>query len=130
MIYRILADSIVVIHLAFIIFVTLGALLVLWWKKLAWVHIPMALWGILVEFSGWICPLTPWENYFRRLAGEEAYKGDFIGEYILPLIYPEELTRNIQLLLGSFVVMINLLIYGYLIFRFRKSGVKKDWDET
>ena len=118
MIYRILADLMVVLHGLFILFVVLGGFLVLKWRKLIWAHLPVVCWGALVEFTGWICPLTPWENHFRRLAGEAVYEGDFVGKYILPLIYPEELTRGIQIILGSLVVMINVVVYTIVVVRY------------
>lgn len=118
MLYSLLADIIVIIHLAFIIFVVLGGILVLKWKWMIWLHIPAAIWGALIEFMGWICPLTPLENRFRMLAGESGYTGDFIARYILPVIYPGALTRGIQILLGVFVIVINLAIYAYIMWRY------------
>lgn len=126
MIYRILADIMVIVHFCFILFVIGGGFLVLKWRKLIWAHIPVVIWGIFIEFSGWICPLTPWENHFRRLAGETVYQGDFIGKYILPLIYPEELTRNIQIILGSIVIAINLLVYAFIFIQSRRKN-NFDW---
>jgi hypothetical protein len=125
MFYKILADIIVIIHLAFIVFVLVGGFLILKWPRIIWIHIPVFFWGAIVEFTGWICPLTPWENHFRRLAGVSVYEGDFVGNYILPVIYPEELTRNVQIVLGSLVVSINLLIYTLVLIRAmrkRRSG--------
>lgn len=118
MLYSLLADIIVIIHLAFIIFVVLGGILVLKWKRIIWLHIPAAIWGALIEFMGWICPLTPLENRFRMMAGDSGYTGDFIARYILPLIYPGALTRGIQILLGVFVIVINIAIYAYIIWRY------------
>ena len=118
MIYRILADLMVVLHGLFILSVVFGGFLVLKWRKLIWAHLPVVIWGALVEFAGWICPLTPWENHFRMKAGEAVYEGDFIGEYILPLIYPEELTRGIQIVLGSLVVIINVVVYAIVVVRY------------
>jgi len=118
MLYSLLADFIVIIHLAFIIFVVLGGILVLKWKRMIWLHIPAAIWGALIEFMGWICPLTPLENRFRMLAGESGYTGDFISRYILTVIYPGALTRKIQILLGVFVIVINLAIYAYIVWRY------------
>ncbi|MBN1952475.1 MAG: DUF2784 domain-containing protein [Bacteroidales bacterium] len=120
--YKLLADSIVLIHLAFILFVVLGGLLVLKWKWFVWIHLPAAVWGILIEFAGWICPLTPWENALREKAGQATYEGDFTGNYLLPLIYPDELTHHTQVFLGSFVLILNLTVYSLIIFRyFRKK---------
>jgi hypothetical protein len=109
-----LANALVLLHLAFIVFVVGGGLLVAWEKRLAWLHLPAAAWGALVEFMGWICPLTPLENRFRTLAGESGYEGGFIEHYLLPLIYPETLTAATQYVLGGLVLAINFLIYFWL----------------
>ena len=106
------ADFIVLFHLLFILFVALGGLLVLRWPKLAWWHVPAAVWGVLIEFCGWICPLTPLENNLRRAGGSNPYSGDFIDNYIMPVIYPAGLTREWQWLLGSAVLVLNAIIYG------------------
>lgn len=121
MLAKVSADLIVAVHFAFIVFVVLGGFLVLKWKKVAILHIPCVLWGALIEFSGWICPLTPLERYFREAAGGKAYSGGFIDHYIMPLIYPTGLTRGMQISLGIIVVVVNLLVYGLVIFR-RKNG--------
>ena len=112
---RIPADLIVLVHFAFVLFVILGALLVLRWPKLVYLHLPAALWGIWIEFSGRICPLTPLENALRRQAGEAGYSGGFIEHYILPVLYPTGLTRTTQVALGLIVILVNLVIYSYLI---------------
>jgi len=117
MFYRVLADITVIIHFLFILFVITGALLALRWKKIILLHIPAVIWGAVVEYTGWICPLTPWENRFRTLAGEAVYRGDFIGNYILPVIYPGDLTRDMQIVLGTTVIFINVLLYGTIIYR-------------
>jgi hypothetical protein len=101
--------------------VVLGGLLVLRWPKLAWLHVPAAAWGSLIEFAGWICPLTPLEHYFRRLAGEQGYAGGFIEHYITRVMYPSGLTRGIQIGLGVFVLVLNLSVYTYLILRQRRA---------
>ena len=113
------AELLVVIHFAFILFVVLGGLLVLKWRRLIWVHLPAASWGAVVEAMGWVCPLTPWENHFRMLAGQEGFHGDFISRYLLPIIYPADLNLDLQLALAGFVVIINIVIY---IFVFRSRG--------
>jgi hypothetical protein len=110
-VYTFLADLLVLVHFAFIVFVIAGGLLVLKWPVLAWVHIPAAVWGALIEFRRWICPLTPLENQLRELAGERSYSGDFIEHYLLEIMYPEGLTADVQMILGSIVVLLNLLIY-------------------
>ena len=111
------ADAIVLLHLGFILFVALGGLLVLRWPKLAWAHLPAVIWGALVELAGWICPLTPLENRLRAAAGDPAYTGGFIDRYIVPIVYPAQLTRGTQLALGIAVIVVNLVIYGNLVFR-------------
>ena len=109
--YRLLADLLVLAHLAFVLFVVLGGLLVLRHPRLAWVHLPAAAWGAIIEFTGWICPLTPWEQALRRLGGQAGYAGGFIEHYLLPVLYPSGLTASIQLVLGIFVVAINVAIF-------------------
>lgn len=111
MIYRLLADAVLVLHLGFILFVVLGGFLVLRRPRLAWLHAPVFLWGAAIEFGGWICPLTPLEQRLRELGGEGTYAGGFIEHYLTALIYPEGLTRNIQLLIGTGVLAINAAIY-------------------
>ena len=108
---RLLADGIVLVHLAFIVFVVAGGWLVNRWQRLAWVHIPAALWGAVVEFTGWICPLTPWEQALRQSAGQAGYTGGFIEHYLLPIIYPDQLTSGMQMALGAFVLLVNALFY-------------------
>jgi hypothetical protein len=119
--YRILADIIVLIHLLFIIFVVSGGLLGFYKKWTVWVHIPAAVWGALVELTGWFCPLTPLENRFRISGGAVGYEGSFVEQYIIPLIYPENLTRNTQIAMGISVIVINAVIYFFLIKRYRKN---------
>jgi hypothetical protein len=114
-VYGLLADAVLVAHLAFVLFVTLGGLLVLKWRRLAWLHIPAAAWGATIEFAGWICPLTPLENDLRARAGQSGYEGDFIARYLMPVVYPDGLTRQDQLLLGSAALAINLAIYVWLL---------------
>lgn len=106
-----IADALVVAHFLFIFFVVAGGALVIFWPRVSWLHLPAALWGAVVEFAGWICPLTPLENHFRALAGAATYSGDFVAQYLLPLIYPENLTRETQIVLGLLVVIINIIFY-------------------
>ncbi len=119
---RLLADLVLLLHAAFVLFVALGALLVLRWPRVAWVHVPAALWGACIEFAGWICPLTPLENHWRRLAGEEGYAGGFVEHYVFPVLYPDGLTRNAQLVLGVLVLVINVAVYGWTIWRRRRPA--------
>jgi hypothetical protein len=121
MAYRILADLVVGLHVAFVVFVVVGGLLALRWPRMALVHLPAAVWGALIEFQGWICPLTPLEKSLRAAAGQAGYEGGFIEHYLLPVLYPSGLTRGVQLVLGTAVVAINLGVYGYLWLR-RRSG--------
>lgn len=114
---RLAADAVVVIHFLFVAFVVLGGLLVLRWPKVAYLHIPAAMWGAAIELAGGICPLTPLENSFRRQAGEAAYSAGFIEHYVLPVLYPAALTRNTQILLGVFVIALNVAIYAYVLRR-------------
>lgn len=118
--YLILADLIVLIHFGFIAFVVFGGLLAFRWRSIPWLHVPAALWGALVEFAGWICPLTPLENYFRRASGGSAYAGDFVSQYLVPLIYPAALTRELQIELGLLVSLINAIVYLAVWLRLRK----------
>ena len=122
MIYRALADLVLVVHLAFVLFVVLGGLLVLKWPRLAWLHVPTAVWGVLIEYTGWICPLTPLENSLRARGGEAGYSGGFIEHYIQPLLYPAGLTRGTQIVLGSLALLVNLTAYGVVIARRSRSG--------
>jgi uncharacterized membrane protein YhhN len=117
-----LADLVVALHFLFVVFVVLGGLLVLRWPKVAYLHIPTAVYGAAIEFFGWVCPLTPLENSLRREAGQAGYSGGFIEHYILPVLYPSALTREIQLLLGFLVIALNVAIYAYVVRRRRVSG--------
>lgn len=119
MLYHILADLVAIGHLAFIIFVLLGGLLAFRWRWTPWMHLPAAAWGAAVEFWGWYCPLTPLENYLRQAAGSGEYSGGFIERYLLPVIYPTQLTRELQFVLGGGVVAINIGIYLAIWLRFR-----------
>jgi hypothetical protein len=107
-----LADAVLVLHLLFIAFVVAGAALLWRWPRLAWLHLPAALWGAYAELSGTICPLTPLENRLRALAGEAGYAQGFIEHYLLALIYPAALTREVQFALGGAVLLLNLLLYA------------------
>lgn len=124
MVYRIAADLLVILHLAFILFVIIGGLSVLRDRRWALLHIPAVIWGLVIEIMGWICPLTPLENRLRRMGGEQAYSGDFIDHYLIPVIYPAGLTRNTQYLLATIVLAVNLVIYGYYLYRGRKTGTR------
>ena len=122
--YRTLADLVVVLHLGFVLFVVLGGLLALRWPKLAWVHVPAAIWGVLIEFFGWICPLTPLENHWRELGGQAGYSAGFIQHYIVSLLYPDQLTRGAQVVFGVLVLALNGFVYWKAFHRQRGFGVR------
>lgn len=124
MIYSLLADLVVVAHLAFILFVVAGGLLAVRFRRALWIHLPAALWGALIEFAGGICPLTPLENRLRLKAGELGYEGSFVEHHMLPIVYPEELTRNGQILLGGLVLVVNALVYAFLLRRRRQASFR------
>jgi Protein of Unknown function (DUF2784) len=115
--FRLLAEFIVCVHIAFIAFAVLGGLLVLRWPRIVMIHLSTFVWAAYVEFSGRICPLTPLENHFRVLAGEAGYGTGFIEHYALPLIYPSDLTRTLQVILGGAVVLVNTAIYALIMTR-------------
>lgn len=114
MLFKALADLVVLIHLLFIAFAVLGAALAFRWRWVPWVHLPAAAWGAVIEFMGWYCPLTPLENSLRRAGGEMGYSQGFIERYIIPLMYPGDLTRELQIALGCIVVGVNLAIYFFV----------------
>ena len=113
--YGTLAGAVIVAHLLFIVFVAAGGLLVWRWPRLAWVHLPAVVWGVVVELTGRICPLTPLENHLRRLSGSNSYSGGFIEQYLIPVIYPVNLTVSTQYILGGLVITVNLVIYAIII---------------
>jgi hypothetical protein len=115
----IFADLLVGLHLAFVLFVALGGFLVLRRPIVAWAQVPAALWGAWIELTGGICPLTPLENALRARAGDAAYEGDFVARYVLPVLYPEGLTRDAQLLLGAAVIVTNAVLYAVAFRRHR-----------
>ncbi|CAN5703013.1 DUF2784 domain-containing protein [soil metagenome] len=115
MLYRFLADSVLVVHFGFVIFVLLGCLLVLRRRRVAWLHVPAAAWGVIVQMTGWRCPLTPLENELRQRGGQAGYSGGFVEHYLLSLLYPAGLTREIQIAIGTFVLMMILTVYGTLL---------------
>jgi Protein of Unknown function (DUF2784) len=121
MLYRFLADVVVLAHAGFVVFVVLGGLLVLRWRRALWLHLPAALWGMIIELTGWICPLTPLENKLRHIGGQAGYSGSFVDRYVVSILYPDELTHTTQILLGIFVLGINLAIYWYV---FRTSSAR------
>ena len=118
MTYRALADATMLLHFAFIAFVVLGGLFALRWRWTIWLHLPAAVWGVLIELFGWTCPLTPLENHFRRLGGEAGYSGGFIERYLEPVIYPPGLSPPTQIVLAAVVVLANAVVY-WIVFRRR-----------
>jgi hypothetical protein len=112
--YGLLADATVIVHLAFILFVVFGAFLALRWRRVVWLHMPAALWGAVVEFTGRICPLTPLENRFRLASARPTYNRSFIEHYLVPIVYPAGLTHEAQIVLGLVVVALNAAIYTLL----------------
>jgi hypothetical protein len=110
--YALLADAVLLLHLAFVAFVVAGAALLPRWPRLAALHLPAFAWAVYVEFSGTVCPLTPLENSLLTRAGEAGYSGGFIDHYLLPLLYPETLTRDTQVWLGAALLSINAGLYG------------------
>jgi hypothetical protein len=119
MLYAVIASLLVIVHFLFVLFVILGGLLLFRWPGIAFIHLPATTWGVLIELNHWICPLTPLEQSMRRAAGEEGYSGGFIDHYLVPLIYPEGLTPEIQWVLGAVVLLLNAVIYGSWIIKRR-----------
>jgi len=125
MLPRALADLVLLVHAAFVLFVVLGGFAVLRWPRLAWIHLPAAAWGAVIEFAGWICPLTPLENRLRGLAGDAGYQGGFVEHYLLALLYPATLDRSIQVGLGLAVIAVNLVAYGWVAARRRMQATRR-----
>ena len=123
MIFRLAADLLLLLHLLFIAGVVLGGFLVLRWPKLAWLHIPVVIWGFTIELLGWICPLTPLEQKLRVMAGDGGYGGGFIDHYLVPLIYPDGMTVGTRMIFAALVVAINLAIYLRLWWNSRKRAI-------
>ncbi len=121
MLFAFLADALFLAHVAFIAFVGLGGFLAWRWRKVAWVHLPAAAWAVLVQFVSWMCPLTEWENTFRQQAGDAGYAGGFIEHYIVPIVYPANLTPHVQLSLASLVVVLNAAAYAVYWRKWRKK---------
>jgi hypothetical protein len=124
-VYRLAADAVLLLHGAFILFAVLGGVFALRWRRAIWLHLPAAAWGVYVEASGTLCPLTTWENRLRLAAGDAGYEGSFVERYLLPLIYPEALTREVQWWLAGAVLVINLLVYAAVFCygrRLRRGG--------
>lgn len=123
--YLLAANFVLVLHLAFIGLVLLGGLVVLRRPRFAFIHLPAAVWGVLVEAMGWYCPLTDLEDYLLRRTGEAGYATGFLERYLLALIYPEGLTREVQWMLAGVVVVVNAGIYGWVLIRRQRSTKRR-----
>ena len=119
MFYRLAADAVVLLHFGFAIFVVAGGLLVFRWRWIVLLHLPAVIWGVLLEFFGWICPLTPLEMRLRTAGGQTAYSGGFVEHYIQPVLYFVDSDVIVQIAIGSFVILVNLSIYGLLLWRLK-----------
>lgn len=117
------ADLVVLVHATFVLFVVLGGVLVLRWRWIAWLHVPAAIWGIVVEYAGFICPLTPLEVSWRERAGEAGYEGGFVEHYVERLLYPTGLTRELQIALGTCALIVNAIVYWRV---FARRGSQRD----
>lgn len=117
--YGLAADAVLLVHLGFVVFVIAGGLLALRWPRAAWIHLPCAAWGAVIELAGWICPLTPLENRLRQAAGQAGFEGGFVEHYVIPLLYPGNLTRGTQIVLGFAVIAVNALVYALAWRRWR-----------
>ena len=126
LVYKILTNLVVLIHLLFILYVVFGALLAFRWKRSLIIHIPAVIWGVIVEYMNLICPLTPLENYFRKLAGYASFSTGFIDHYLTPVIYPENLEQSTQIFFGSFVVIINILAYTLIVIIYNRKSKNKN----
>ena len=117
MVYRTLADFVLIVHFAFVVFAVFGAFLVVRWHWLVWIHVPLALWAVVVECTGWFCPLTPLEHWLRTKSGVAVQDIGFVEQYLLPLLYPAALTRRLQIVLGAIVLGMNGLVYSSVLWR-------------
>lgn len=115
--FSLLADAVVLVHLAFVLFVILGGLLVVRSPRVVWLHAPAVMWAVLLELCGWTCPLTPLENALRQHGGSAGYSGGFVEHYIVPIVYPADLTRELQLYAGLGVLVLNSVIYWCVVRR-------------
>lgn len=120
--YILLANLVLVAHLAFVVFALLGGVLVLWYRKVVWLHLPALAWGVFVEWSGRVCPLTPLENHFLRLGGEAGYAGGFIEHLVARVLYPDDLTPALRYVLAALLIAVNVTVYGFVIVRRRRAS--------
>ena len=128
----VLADLVILVHVAFIVFVLFGGLLALRWRWMPWAHLPVVVWGAAVELFGWVCPLTPLENVLRRAGGDLGYSVSFVERYLVPLVYPAELTRELQFLLSGAVVAVNAVVYFLVLRRVDNAGRAQpsEWEDA
>jgi len=119
--YRLLANAVVVVHALFIVFIVFGGFVAWRWRWVAVLHVPCAVWGVLIEYNGWICPLTPLENSLRMRAGQQGYSGGFVEHYLVPAIYPAGLTPRIQVVLGTAVLVVNVITYAVVVRRLMRG---------
>ena len=122
--YRLLAEGVVLLHAAFVVFAVAGGLLVLRWRRAAWLHLPAAAWAAGIEFGGCFCPLTTLENYLWDRGGASPYTGGFVEHYIVPVLYPEDLTRGLQVAIGAGVLAVNLGVYAWVLWRWRHDRTR------
>ena len=126
MAYRALANAVVLVHTLFVAFVVLGGFVAWRWRWVAWVHFPAAAWGVAIEFGGWVCPLTPLENALRARAGLAGYHDGFVEHYLIPVLYPADLTAPQQVVLGGVALAVNVVAYGVLLGRAaRRKGERR-----
>lgn len=125
MIYRLLADAVLVIHLAFVVFAVLGGLLVLRHQKVLWWHLSALAWGVIVQWADWICPLTPLENVLRHMGGESGYSAGFVEHFVIGVLYPENLTLELRYLLGAVLLAVNIAVYSHVILSIRRRVIIK-----
>lgn len=116
-----LADLVLLLHILFVLFAVAGGVLLFWRRWIVWLHSPAVAWAAIVEFYGLICPLTPLENWLRVQAGGSAYEGGFVAQYLWPILYPEGLTHEMQTVLGWLVLIVNIVLYGWVWYRWRKQ---------
>ena len=121
--FELLSGLTVIVHLVFVMFVIAGGLLVIHWPWLMCLHITAVIWAAAVELFGWICPLTPLENWFRQGSGQSPYETDFVERWVVPLLYPHGLTREVQIVLGLFVIIVNLSVYAWLYRRIQGQKI-------
>ena len=122
MLAQLIADALLIAHLLFIAFAVAGAVLLWWWPRLVGLHLPAAVWAVIVEWRGRVCPLTDWENHWRQQAGESGYEGGFVESVLLPVIYPPGLTLELMQWLGAGVLAINLLLYGGVLWHWKMAS--------